>query len=108
MLSKQESRFVDDLEATQKLPKWVDVFRQKVLDESRLPFILIYNAVGVARNDKTKSAAIAISTSNLQRAQYLLEGTNSLSALGELRERALLKDLGKKNATAYVKAFSEI
>ena len=108
MLSKHDARFVEDLKDVQKLPKWVDVFRQKVLDESRLPFILLYNAVGVAKNNKSKSSAIAISTSNLQKAQYLLEGSNSLSALGELRERALLKSLGKKNASAYVKLFSEI
>jgi len=104
MLNKKEAKFIDDVLETQKLPKWIEPFRKKTINASRLPFILVFNAVGIGKH-KGKGASIAIATANLQRADYLVSGTNTLTALGELRERALLKSIGKDTAESYVKQF---
>lgn len=109
MLSADEKKFLQDVEDSKKMPKWVESFRQKVLNDSRLPFLLIYNAVGIGLgSSKNKSASIAIATSNLQRSGSLLIGTNSLSARGDLRERAVLKSLGKRVAKEYLSAFESL
>jgi len=109
MLTNDELKLLSDIDIafTNKVPKWIEAFRKKTLTRTRLPFVLVYNAVGVSKT-KNKSAAIAISTSNLQRYGILLVGTNSLSERGDLREIALLKTLGHKAAQQYLTMFESL
>ncbi len=107
-MSKQIDKFVEDIEYIQSLPKWISRFNRKMGMEYRLPFLLIYNAVGIAKNDYSKSSAIAIATKNLQEKGDLIPTTNVLTAHGEIKELAALKSLGEKRANSYLTRFNRL
>ena len=98
-------KFVENYESIQTLPNWIVPFRKSVSQKSRLPFLIMYYADGIMKTLPNKSSAIAISTSQLQKSGDLLEGTNSLSLHGELKELGVLKRLGEKRAKGYLKRF---
>ncbi len=103
-------RFVKDVKASKDLPKWISPFRRKYYKEGRLPFLIVYQACGIARNSngsvfENKGASIAIATKNLQKKKYIGEGTNTLTVTGEYRELALMKRLGKRVAEDYIRYF---
>ena len=104
---------IEDAASAEKQPKWVRPFRVRYYKDASLPFILIYQASGIASNPnsklyRNKSAAIAIATDNLQKAGCLLPESNALSARGELREVATMSRLGKKKTQEYIKLFERI
>ena len=92
--------------------KWIRDMEQK----SQLPFLILYQSVGIATSlmekneefDKLKSGSIAIATSQLQKRNFLLKGTNQLSSKGIKFQTALLEELGQKKAKLYVSQFDEI
>lgn len=102
-----------DLEDATNAPKWTRTFRDRRFSKGELPFLVIYQAVAIARNIKSpvfdnKGAGIAIATKQLQDKGFLLEGSNKLSALGDIREIAVLKRLGEKKAKSYVSRFNKL
>lgn len=105
-MSKQLDKFLDDVDYINSLPKWISTFIKKMEKDYRLPFLLIYNAVGVSKNGYNKSSAIAIATKNLQGKGDLLVSSNTLSAHGEIKELATLKRLGEKRAKSYLTRFN--
>ena len=114
-MSKEDDldRFVKDVKTIKDLPKWINPFRVKYYSEDRLPFLIVYQACGIARNPdshlhENKSAAIAIATKNLQKNKYLGKGTNALTVSGDIRELALMKRLGKETVKNYIKYFDLI
>ena len=107
-MSKQIDKFVDDIEYIHHLPKWISTLNRKMEKDYRLPFLLIYNAVGIASNDYSKSPAIAIATKNLQNKGDLLPSTNALTAHGEIKQLATLKRLGEKRAKSYLTRFNRL
>ena len=99
-------KLLKDIDSFENAPKWVDKFRLKKKEEGALPFLIIYQAVGIMdKRDISKGGAIAIATRNLQRSGYLIEDSNRVSALGDIREIALLSRLGKRSADDYVRDF---
>ena len=107
-MSKQLDKFVDDVEYISNLPKWISAFNRKMERDYRLPFFLIYNAVGISNNGHSKSSSIAIATKNLQRKGDLLPSTNVLTAHGEIKQLATLKRLGEKRAKSYLAKFNRL
>jgi len=105
-------KLLADLDFMESLPKWVPKFRETFYKEDRLPFLLLYYAVGISKNPalktSNKSAAIAIATANLQDQGYLLEGTNALSLSGELREISTMSRLGKRRTEEYIQRFEDL
>jgi len=102
---KDLDKFIKNYEDIQSLPRWIVPFRKKVSQKSRLPFLIMYYSEGIMKTLPEKSSAIAISTSQLQKSGDLLEGTNTLSLHGELKELGILKRLGEKRAKSYLKRF---
>lgn len=105
--------FLDDVESFAKAPKWIGAFRDTYYKRNRLPFLLVYQASAIAskkdsRVYRDKSAAIAIATNTLQRSGCILEGTNTLSERGRLREIAVMSRLGKAKTKEYIKAFESL
>ena len=113
MSIKSIDSFLDDLESIADQPKWIEKFRESYQKEASLPFLIVYQASAIASNPnsplfKDKSGAIAIATSNLQKAGCLLKGTNSLSERGEVREIAVMSRLGKAKTLEYIKSFEQL
>jgi len=111
MFKFNEDEFLDDLEQATNAPKWILPFRKKV--NEGLPFLIAYQAVAITRNKgsdvyRNKQAGIAIATKQLQAKGYLLENSNRLSALGDIREIAVLRRLGKEKAKRYYKTFENL
>ena len=108
MKDKHIEEFIEDVLETSNLPKWIPTFRSRLEQTSRLPFLIIFQAVGICRSLPDKQAAIAITTKQLQEKGYLLKGSNTLSLSGEIRELSVLKSIGKKAAKGYLTEFSNL
>ena len=111
MFKFNENDFKADLDQAINAPKWILPFREKLL--VGLPFLIAYQAVGVTRKKNSsiynsKQAGIAIATKQLQSKGYLLENSNRLSALGDIREIAVLRRLGKAKAEEYYRKFENL
>lgn len=113
MSIKSLDSFLDDIDSVEKQPKWISAFRARYYKEATLPFLIVYQASAIASNPKTpvyknKSGAIAIATDNLQKAGCLIEGTNTLSQRGDLREVAVMARLGKPKTQEYIQKFERL
>lgn len=92
--------------------KWV----QNLSKQEGLPFLIMYQAVGISLSllekeqdfERIKGGAIAIATSQLQKRNLLLKGTNTLSAKGKKFQNTLLGELGQKRAKEYITQFEEL
>jgi len=110
---KSLDRFVEDVAEIRKLPKWIASFREKYYSTSRLPFLLVYRAVGIAGREgsslyENKSGSIAVATKALQKENLLGEGTNTLTYTGEIKELATMKRLGKAKTESYIEFFESL
>lgn len=104
---------LDDLESVANQPGWIEKFRTRYYKDTTLPFLIAYQASAIASNPKTpiykdKSSAIAIATNNLQKAGCLIEGTNTLSQRGDVREIAVMARLGKAKTLEYIEKFERM
>ncbi len=105
--------FVDDLEEVARQPKWIKAFRRRYYADAALPFLIVYQASAIAGKPgtplyKNKSGAIAVATSNLQKAGCLMEGSNTLSERGDIREIAIMSRIGKPKTLGYIKRFENL
>jgi hypothetical protein len=107
MLSEQEiSQFKAELGLMlDDKPRWVAPFRKSFYKDASLPFLVVYQAVGVMKSGLDKSGAIAVATASLQDKGLLEEGTNTLSFRGNVREFAKMGELGKSIVEEYIQRF---
>jgi len=102
---KDLDRFIEDLYKAEDAPKWISKYRRTYYKDRSLPFLIVYQSVGIMRAGHSKSAAIAIATAQLQKSGLLLEGSNTLSLTGDIREIAEMTELGMKTTKQYVQSF---
>jgi hypothetical protein len=110
---KTDDTFANDILASSDAPKWIEPFRKRFYERGILPFLIVYQASAIARKKESKlyrdkGAAIAIATDNLQKAGYLFPETNTLTALGEMHEIAVMRKLGKKKTEQRIRSFEEL
>jgi len=105
--------FLENADSAINAPKWISKFRDTYYTQFTLPFLVIYQATAIASNKSSplygqKSRAIAIAITQLQAKNYLFEGSNRLSANGDLREIAVLRRLGEEKTKRYIDRFEDL